>query len=363
MKRAFMGLLFVVLLFVPTAAQDRQMVLLAAHRAGRVEILDPTTLAPIGSIRVLPLADGVSNSPDGTTLYIPEGIAPNFETCCALYALDLQTEKMTRVVMPASGATISPDGSYVITQRGAVGIEVYGDHGYARESHISSAIAPGAYQLSFSPDGELLFGLTQWKGPTLDIFDFASRNLIRRYPVDGNWTLRGEWVDGRFYLYARRGPDGQIWKVDVESPRLGAPVTMNFPDVDSRCEIHDENVLAAGSRFLVYEVFGNKGDRRLACRTSIPGGVLSVDPESGRILSHLTETVHFNSIVASTDGQELYGIDVRDLSWSEVELVRMDAMSGRILAERDLTPDVWFIDLAALPQKLVPRGEVSASVD
>jgi hypothetical protein len=89
-KRAAVGLV-VLLLSLPANSQDKQLVLLAAHRLGRVEVLDPTTLAPIGSIHVLPLADGIESSPDGAILFIREGIAPDFKGCCALYALNLET--------------------------------------------------------------------------------------------------------------------------------------------------------------------------------------------------------------------------------------------------------------------------------
>jgi hypothetical protein len=78
MKRAAMGLV-VLLLSLPANSQDEQLVLLAAHRLGRVEVLDPTTLAPIGSIHVLPLADGIASSPDGAILFIREGIAPDLK--------------------------------------------------------------------------------------------------------------------------------------------------------------------------------------------------------------------------------------------------------------------------------------------
>ena len=366
MNSVRMGLSLLLLLVLPAGAQekrqqDRQIVLLAARRAGRVEAFDPATLVPLGSIRVLPMADGISHSPDGTILYIPEGTPPG--NCCSLYALDLETMRMSPVAEPASGATISPDGSYVITQRGAIGVEIYGSRTLVRESHISESIAPGAYQLSFSPDGRLLLGLSDWKGPMLDIFDFASRNLVRRYRVDANWPLSGAWVEGKFYLYAHRGPEGKIWKVDVESPVLAAPVAVNFPDVNSRCEIHDETVLGAGNQLFVYELFGMKGDRRDGCKTSIPGSVLSVDPETGRVLRRLAESIHFNSIVASPDGQQLYGIDVRHANWGSVGLIRLDAHTGRILAQRELAPDVWSIDLAPLPHNLVPHSDLEVTLN
>jgi hypothetical protein len=52
----------VILLLLPLVvvhAQDRTA-LLAAHRAGRVDVLNPATLQSLGSVKVLPLADGVA---------------------------------------------------------------------------------------------------------------------------------------------------------------------------------------------------------------------------------------------------------------------------------------------------------------
>jgi len=179
MKRAGMGILFL-LLFFPSKEQDKQLVLLATHRVGRVEVFDPVTLAPIGSIHVLPLANGIGSNPDGRILYIPEGIGPDFKGCCALYALNLETRRMTRLVEPSGGVTVSPDGNHVLTQRGNAGIEVYDGRTFEREAPVPRSVAPGVYDLYYSPDGHLLFGATNWPQPSLDIFDFASRQLVRK---------------------------------------------------------------------------------------------------------------------------------------------------------------------------------------
>jgi len=59
-------------------------------------------------------------------------------------------------------------------------------------------------------------------------------------------------------------------------------------------------------------------------------------------------------------GAELFGIDVRDTIWRSVGLVRLDAATGRVLAKRNLVPDLWSIGLATIPAELVPRGQVLA---
>lgn len=356
------GLLFLPV-FSPPQPKDMQTVLLAAHRAGRVEILDPATLAPLGSIKVLPSANGIWSSPDGSFLYIPEGIAPDFKGCCALYALNLETRRMTHLVEPSGGVAVSPDGNHVVTQRGNIGIEVFNSHTLEQESPIPRSVAPSFYALSFSPKGNFLLGLTSWPQPSLDMFDFASRQLVRRYPVSGEVSLAGAWVRDSFYLYSYHGLDGRLWKVNWQNPTLELPLKVSFPDSASACEIYDEKMVGTGSQIFLYEAFGAKVDRRLECTEQIPGGVLSIDPETGKVLRRLAEGVHFNWIVPSPDGKELYGIDVTNPNWDLVGLVRLDAETGNVLASKELASGIWFIDVASLPRKLVPHGELEAVHD
>jgi hypothetical protein len=61
------------------------------------------------------------------------------------------------------------------------------------------------------------------------------------------------------------------------------------------------------------------------------------------------------------NGKELYGIDVRDTSWTAVGLVRLNAVTGEVLARRNLNSDVWFIHLATMPEQFVPRGPVETT--
>jgi hypothetical protein len=66
-------------------------------------------------------------------------------------------------------------------------------------------------------------------------------------------------------------------------------------------------------------------------------------------------------LISSADGKELYGVDARDPSWKSVGLVRLNAMTGNVLAKRSLTSDVWFIHLATVPSELVPSGQVETT--
>jgi len=358
MKRAAIGL--VLLLSLPANSEDKQFVLFAAHRLGRVEVLDPTTLAPIGSIRVLPLADGIESSPDGKTLFIREGIGPDFKGCCALYALNLESKRMARLVVPANGITLSPDGSNVLTQRGNVGIEVYDARTFEREPPVPRSVAPGLYGLSFSPDRQLLLGATNSPQASLDVFDFANRKVARQYPISRDVALLGTWLRGSFYLYGYDGARGQLWRVNPEEPRLGLPLNISLPDSAPDCAIHDEEILGAGDRIFLYEAFGGKGDRRPHCGRTVAGGIFSVDPDTGNIGPRLAGDEHFASLISNAGATELYGIDVRHPNWDSVTLLRIEAETGRILAKKELMPDVWFIHLAQVPRRLVPQGQLEA---
>jgi len=142
-------------------AQDRT-VLFAAHRRGGVEVLDPVTLQSLGSLKVLPQTNGITSDRTGV-LFLSEGLAPEFQGCCALYAADLRTRKMTKLLEPVSEVMVSPDGQHVLVQRGNVGIEVFSVPMLQREPAIPRSIAPGVYALRFSPNGRLIFGVSTFQ--------------------------------------------------------------------------------------------------------------------------------------------------------------------------------------------------------
>jgi hypothetical protein len=341
-------------------AQDRT-VLFAAHRTGPVEVLDPVTLQSLGSLKVLPQTNGITSDRTGV-LFLTEGLAPEFQGCCALYAVDLRTRKMTKLLEPVSEVTVSPDGQHVLAQRGNVGIEVFSVHVLQREPAFPRSIAPGVYTLHFSPNGRLLFGVSNFPIPALDILDFDRRNLVKRFTVPPDLTLLGAWVSNVYYLYGYRKGTAQLWRVKADNSALEAPLKVDFPDPASECGLQRRNILGAGGRLFLYEPFGSKLDRRDSCETEIPGGLRSVDPQTGAMLARLAPDVHFASLISSADGKELYGIDVRDTSWTSVGLVRLNAITGEVLASRNLTSDVWFIDFATVPIGLVPSGPVEATI-
>jgi hypothetical protein len=350
------------LLILPSSvdqARSYRTVLLAARRAGQVEVLDPATLQSLGSIKVLPQANGVTGDSTGV-LFLREGLAPKFESCCALYSLDLKTRQMAKLLDPVSGVTVSPDGKHVLTQRGNVGIEAFSVHTLQREPAIPRSIAPGVYGLRFSPDGRLLFGVSTFPMPTLDILDFDLRKLVQRFTIPQDLSVLGAWVSNTYYLYGYRKGAGQLWRVKADNSALEGPVKIDFPDLASECGNQEQEMLGTGGQLFLYELFGAKGDRRDGCAREISGGLHSVDPQTGRLLARFAPDMHFASLISSVDGKELYGVDVRDTTWSSVGLVRLNGITGKVLATRNLTSDVWFIDLVTVPSELVPSGPVEA---
>jgi hypothetical protein len=352
--------ILLILPFVVGQAHD-QVVLVAAHRAGGVEVLDPNTLEPLGSIKVLPQANGLTSDRSGV-LFLKEGLAPEFEGCCALYAVDLKTREMTKLLEPVSNVVVSPNGQHVLAQRGNVGIEVFNVHSLAREPGIPRSVAPGVYTLRFSPDGSLLFGVSNFPH-ALDIFDFDQRKLIQRFTVPQDLSALGAWVSNAYYLYGFRKGVGQLSRVKSDNSALEAPVNVEFPDLASDCEGPVQGMVGAGGRLFLFELFGAKGDRRERCARDVTGGLLSIDTHTGRVLAHLAPAVHFASLISSADGKELYGIDVKDTTWSSVELVRLNAITGEVLARRNLKADVWFLNLTTVPSDLVPTGPVEATTN
>jgi hypothetical protein len=352
--------ILLILPFVVGQTHD-QTVLFAAHRAGAVEVLDPNTLQSLGSIKVLPLANGVTSDRTGV-LFLPAGIAPEFSGCCALYALDLKTREMTKLLEIGSTVLVSPDGQHVLAQRGHVGIDVFNVHTLRREAAIPRSVAPGVYSLRFSPDGRMLFGVSNFPH-ALDIFDFDRRILVQRFSVPQDLSAVGAWVSNAYYLYGYRKGAGLLWRVKSDNSALEGPVTVDFPDLAPQCTTQVQWMVSAGGQLFLFELFGVKGDRRDGCARDVPGGLLSIDMQTGRTLAHLAPKLHFASVISGADGKELYGIDVRDTHWSSVGLVRLNAITGEVLARRNLDSDVWFIDLATVPSDLVPSGPVEATTN
>jgi len=267
---------------------------------------------------------------------------------------------MSKLLQPVSGLTVSPDGQHLATQRGNIGIEIFDLRTLQPEPSIPRSTAPGGYALSFSPDGRLLFGTSNFPSPAVDILDFNERKLLRRFPFPEGFAIRSAWVGGNYYVYGYRKATGELWRVKADGSELEMPIKINLPDVAPECELPDQGILAAGGRLLVFELFGGKLDRRGGCLKDIPGGVFLFNPQTGKQIAHIAPEIHFAQLISREDTAELYGIDLANADWTSVALVRLNATTGQVLVKQNLPSDVWFIHLASIPKDLLPHGQVEA---
>ncbi len=338
------------------AADDGANVILTTRRAGRVEIFDAGTLQPLGTIGVDPLAESVTPSPDGRTLFIAQAMRSIPNSCCALFALNLESREMCFLREPAMSATPSPDGRKLFFQRGNTGIDVLDAKSFAPLPTIKG---PGVYRLHPSPDGRWLMGTTTWKGPAVDIFDLARNAMVRRIGVPLEVSM-GLWSGNRFLLYGFDGRQGLLWSLTPDSTTLSPPVKVALPDLAGNCQPPALTLSAGGDHLFLYELFGGKSDRRAQCGAQIPGGVFEIDPSTGAVLSHIAPSLYFGRLAVSADGAHLYGIAISG-GWTGIRLVELERKSGQVVAEEALDDDVWNIATARIPAALLPRGYITSS--
>ena len=336
----------VVLLAVPlalltsVAAFTADPVLLTSRRGGWIEAIDPATLATVFLTATPVNTESVAADPSGTRLYLSAPKNPG-EGCCALYALDLDTLHLTYLNFPVLRAT--PSFGRVYMQRGNVGIESFDSSTLERRPTWK---APGVYNLQPSPDGTRIFGVTNFPSPSLDLFDVAQRARIASQPLPRNQPIAGVWVGEQYYLLQVPGGRPTLRTVGLEDAKLGPAVplapTSGFPFPD--CEPAPYSVIAAGKKVAIFAGFGLKSDG--FC--NLAGGYLLADPDTGAVLGRFAPTMRFRQIVSSDDGRYLYGLDVGDQAWKTVRIVKLDAVTGNLIAERTLEPDVWYLTSGTL---------------
>jgi hypothetical protein len=341
-----------------SSANDLREVIIATQRNRRLHVFDANTLRPLGYFTVNDNAHSVVASPDGLKLFLEQPAPPEFNRCCTLYALDLITHKLCALISPSGLGAPSPDGRWLFTQRGNIGIEVFDAKTLFRLPRID---APGLYRLLPSRDSRWLFGITysqRGHGPSLDIFDLENKVLVRRLFTPGEYLPTGNWLGDQFFLYIYDGNQGNLWKVTPETTKLDAPLKIALPNSIPKNQFVLHELIAGGKHLFLYEGFGHKLARS-GNSEEIPGGIFSIEPSSGKIVGHFARSVHFARVIASPDGNWLYGIDSGQIHWSgPVRLIKLDASNGAIVAERALEQDVWFISLAKLPASAIPKGAV-----
>src|ERR1039458_6901258 len=162
-------------LSLAASAGAGESVLLASGRGGWIEAIDLRTLETVSRIRVPEMTESVASDTSGQRLFVAAPSGPGKgccalsgpgKGCCALFAMDPQSMQLSFLVEPALSSTVT--AGRLFTQRGAVGIEVFDLQNLKRQPPVK---APGNYRLRASPDGRLLFGITRFPQPSLDLFD------------------------------------------------------------------------------------------------------------------------------------------------------------------------------------------------
>ena len=325
--------------------ENPRQVILATQRDHRLHVLDAQTLERLGSFEPYNLTHGVSASLDGRRLFIAQASTPDGNGCCALFSLDLETLEMCRVVEPVTTQVPSPDGRWLFSQRGDTGVEVFDQQTGQRQT----IPAPGVYSFHPSPGGRWLIGLTNWKGPSVDVFDLEQMAIIRRIEIPRG---AGAWVGNQFYLLTFEGVKASLWRVDPEAGSLPTPVDVPLPAGLTVNEDFFYTLIVADNKLLVYQPMGwwFKLNLRDVSET-VPGGVFVIEPLTGEIAAHLAPGIDFAQLIPSFDGESLYGV----VAGLPPRLVILDARTGAVLSEKRLDNDVWSIALASIPENLIPN--------
>jgi hypothetical protein len=340
------------------AMDSGDSVLLASRRAGLIEAFSLETLKTTSRIRLPSRVEHVASDPSGNRLFVALPLKADAKGCCALFALDLRTLQATFLVEPALVASATMDR--VLTQRGNVGIEIFDSHSLIR---LPTMKAPGVYQMRGSPSGRWLAGTTTFPSPSLDLFDLTQGTMVWRAPFEEGQSLTGAWIGEQYYLFSA-DPKARVrlWLVKPDHPELSEPLPVSLPETaTSGCKPVSPSVLASGDRLVIFEGFGGKLDRRRDCPNT-PGGYALVDPKTGVATNRLAPSCHFSQLVGGVDGRYLYGLDVGDIQWEHVRVVKLDAVSGAIVGTKKLQDGVWFLTSGIIPQEIEGHLDLTAIV-
>jgi hypothetical protein len=330
-------------------------VLLASRRAGYIEAIDMETLETISRIREPGMVESVASDPRGDRLFIalPNKATPRI--CCALFALDLLSLRMTFMAEPAMRAVVTADRLFA--QRGNVGIEVFDSHNLSRLPTIK---APGVYNLQPSPDGRWLFGANNFQNPSLDLFDVVQGAMVRHRSLGKDQSIQGAWVGQQYYLFSSDGEHRRLWPVSFDTEELPPALPVLLPSAPLGCERASEMVIGAPDRLILFWQFDGKLDGRRDC-AGVLGGYAFLDPQTGAMTSRFAPTLHFRQMAASPDGRYLYGLDVGDAAWKQVRIVKLDARTGETIVAKSLDDDVWFMTTGVIPSELKGRLLLTAN--
>ena len=152
-------------------------------------------------------------------------------------------------------------------------------------------------------------------------------------------SLAGAWLGHQYFLLTVQSGQAQLRPVNSESGQPAHPVSLTPSGFFPACPVAPYDVIAFGGSLVIYGQFGLKSDG--AC--VIHGGYIVADPVSGAVTGRLASGMTFRQMVAGSDGRYLYGLDVGSPAWRRVRIVKVEARSGQVVAERSVDPDVWYL--------------------
>jgi hypothetical protein len=319
-------------------AQDLRTFILAASQSGNVEFIDPATLDSVGRIHFdLGLhsagLNGVSASADGTALYVEAPAQNKPSACCVVFSVDLATLQMKQV----------------------------GSISGTRSKFFGVPVAMAQDRLLPSGDRHWIFGVSFFQGYTVDIYDAAAKQIIRRLTpqgLTGNWWPAGVWAGDQFYLYAANSEGAALlWTISPETTELGTGLPVAPFGQVTGCSDAPRSIVASAGNVFLYEDFGFKVDRRNECAGPVQGGAWLVDTSTGKLIRQIAPEVHFSELLSNPASSQLYGLSVEDVHWGSTRLVQIDSSNGAVLKSRPLDPGFWRVAIA--PVRLTPSGEVT----
>jgi hypothetical protein len=345
----------------PAAGEEPlRNVVLATQRDGRLHFLDAASLDSLGYLVVHDLAESVRARPDGLALYVQQAKEPQGDTCCSLFAIDLESLSMCELE-GAAGAFAPGVPSADGTRVHVAGL-VYDSETLLRMPGLSEAERFSAgFSWLPSPDGRWLAGVTrpQQEGPSVEIVDAGRPGARRRVALPADSSPAGaDWVGGEFFVFSYDGDRrGTLWSLEPHERILVGQRPVYLPLHFAEGGFVWIELRAGGGRLFLYEAFGHKLDRRSPRDRAVAGGLYEIEPSTGHVLAHVEPTAYLGRVRVSSDGKYVYALDTGRPQWrGPVRLLRIDAASGRVLAERPLETDVWNLELAAMPEHLVPHG-------
>lgn len=321
--------IFILSAFLPASAAAPPTVLLAATRAGGVEVIDPATLATIVRISTPYNTNSVAASADGKRLFIA---APGRlgSGCCSIFALDPPSQRMMEFESPALEVTIA--GDRVLAQRGNAGIDVFDAHTLAPLPVIA---AQAHYELKASPSGQAAFGITRSPEPALDLFNLVSGQRIVSHVFAPGAILAGTYVGNDYYLFAVEEGEARVHHVRSDTGQFEERVVSMPATLFPACSGAVYDAVAAADKIAIYAIFGVKG---AGCA---PGGYVLADPGARSASQRLAPGLRFRQLVGI--GASLYGLAVGGEPSQQAQIVKLDPISGKVLAEKALNPGVWYL--------------------